>query len=774
MTERPLIIRTLILVCVIFIVHLICERILDALPLKGFFASLCEGVLNMCVLIPFLLVMIIRPLFQEISRRRMIASALAESEATLSTIFNSVQHAIFIHAPNGSIHRVNEKMLSMYGVASLEEACSLSIAEDLSGPEAPVASIGAIWKRVINGGIETFEWQARRPDDGTLFDVEVSLHKIVLVGKEMILASVTDISHRKQYENALQQNVDQLRLAATVINTTIEGVTITDPHANILSVNPAFTTITGYSAEEAIGQNPRVLKSDRHDADYYREMWATLTTSGHWRGEIWNRRKSGEAYPEWLTISAITDGQGATTHYVAVFHDITESKQNEAQIKYQAYHDALTGLPNRQLFNDRLSLALAHAKRHQLCVAVLFLDLDRFKNINDTLGHLLGDRLLQSVAERLCACVRNDDTVARLGGDEFTILLADISHPEQATLVAGKVVDAFKQPFQINGHELYSTPSLGISIYPMDGSETDVLMKNADTALYRAKAQGRNNYQLYTPAMNEMALERLQMENGLRRALEREEFVLYYQPRIDLATGATSSVEALVRWQHPQHGLVAPGQFIPIAEESGLIIPLGDWVLRTACAQARSWMAAGHPPVRVAVNLSARQFEQENPVELVATVLRETGLEAEYLELEITESVTMHHVDRSLAMLRELTHLGVRIAIDDFGTGYSSLSYLKKFPVDTLKIDQSFVRDLPEDQDAAAIAVAIIGLARALNLHVVAEGVENERQLAFMRAYLCDEIQGYIFSRPIPADELARTFLSGVPQRIMQQLMLAN
>ena len=576
----------------------------------------------------------------------------------------------------------------------------------------------------------------------------------------LILLGIIPLSYIYLLHPLLSEMTGRLHLASKVIENTIEGVTVTDSEGTIISVNPAFTVITGYAPEEAIGQNPRVLKSDRHTPDFYARMWSDLLTRGHWSGEIWNRRKSGEAYPEWLTISAIQDEHGVTTHFVAIFHDITEIKQNEEKIHYHAYHDALTELPNRQLFNDRLALALTHAKRNKNSLAVLFLDLDRFKTINDTLGHLIGDRLLQEVATRLTGCVRADDTVARLGGDEFTVLLPDFHHPERAILVAQKIAASFELPFRIDDHELFSSTSIGISISPMDGESAETLMKNADTALYRAKESGRNQYQLYTPAMNERALERLDMENDLRRALERQEFLLHYHPRIDLATGRMRSAEALIRWQHPTRGLVSPGEFIPLAEETGMIVPIGRWVLETACAQNVRWIAQGLPPIRVAVNLSARQFQQENLVQMISDTLTTTGLDAQYLELEITESVAMQHGEKSLVMLRELHALDINLSIDDFGTGYSSLGYLKRFPVDALKIDQSFVRDIPHDADDEAIAIAIIALAHTLNLLVIAEGVEQESQLRFLRQHGCDEIQGFLFGRPLPAE----TFVSVLRQ----------
>ena len=433
------------------------------------------------------------------------------------------------------------------------------------------------------------------------------------------------------------------------------------------------------------------------------------------------------------------------------------TERTQANLYRLAHHDALTGLPNRLLFIDRLGQAMAQANRNERLVAVMLLDLDRFKAINDTLGHTMGDLLLRNVAEFLVSCVREDDTVARLGGDEFTIMLPEIQHIQDAATVAQKILDAFTRPFFLDGHELFIGTSIGIALYPFN-EDLSLLLRNADIAMYEVKQQGGNNYQFYTAEMNTASLQRLSLEGALRRALERGEFVLHYQPQIDLTRGEIVGVEALVRWQHPERGLLGPMEFIPLAEENGLIVPIGEWVLRTACAQARAWQEAGLRPIRVAVNLSVRQFYQKNLVETVARILEQTGLDSRYLELEITESCLMQNTQTTVALLAELNRLGMRISIDDFGTGYSSLSYLKRFPVDTLKIDRSFVCDIGTDPDDDAIVKAIIALAQSLELRVVAEGVETPEQLHFLRTHGCNEIQGYLISRPLPADEAARQF----------------
>jgi diguanylate cyclase (GGDEF)-like protein len=447
-----------------------------------------------------------------------------------------------------------------------------------------------------------------------------------------------------------------------------------------------------------------------------------------------------------------------------------ERRRMEATVQRQASHDVLTDLPNRTLFKDRLTLALAHANRYRNMLAVIFVDLDRFKNIIDTLGPAIGDRLLQGVAERLGSCLDEGDTLARLGGDEFVILLPRLQRADKAVKIAQQVLEVLKPVFVFNGHELHITTSIGISLYPYDGTDVDTLLKNADTALYRAKEQGRNNYQLYTPAMNARAFERLAMENSLRKALERKQFLLHYQPQMDIETGRICGMEALVRWQHPDLGLVYPAEFIALAEETGLIVPLGEWVLRAACAQTRAWHQAGCPGLTVAVNLSARQFQHQGLMDTITRVLKETEIDPRKLEVEITESIAMQNADFTNVILRHLKDTGVQIAMDDFGTGYSSLSYLRKFPIDTLKIDQSFVRDLTTDPNDAAIANAIIVLAHSLKLKVVAEGVETREQETFLKAHHCDKLQGYLFNRPLTAAQFEQLLFqdkgTSLPQAI--------
>ncbi len=450
--------------------------------------------------------------------------------------------------------------------------------------------------------------------------------------------------------------------------------------------------------------------------------------------------------------------------------DLEERKRVELSIRHMAHHDALTGLPNRTLFRDRLTHAMAQADRYHQKLAVLFLDLDRFKAINDTLGHNVGDQLLKIAAERLRSCVRDCDTVARLGGDEFTVIVDDIMEVQDAAVVAQKILDTLSQPFNLHGHEVFISVSVGITLYPTDDESADNLLRNADSAMYRAKEYGRNNYQFYVADMNVKARARLMLESSLRRALDRGEFTLYYQPRVDLFSGRVIGAEALLRWRHPEMGLVPPVEFIPILEETGMIIPVGDWVLRQASQQNRAWQDMGLPPIRMAVNLSARQFIQKDLAESVLRVLEQVGLSPKYMELEITEDLLLEHNQTNIITLTKLRNEGIHISIDDFGTGYSSLSYLKRLPIDTLKIDQSFVRDIDTDPDNKAIASAIIAMANSLHLNVLAEGVETDEQLAFLRAQGCNEIQGFSFSHPLPAEEFERLLREGRHMRVLQGL----
>ncbi|MES9971548.1 MAG: EAL domain-containing protein [Candidatus Thiodiazotropha sp.] len=547
---------------------------------------------------------------------------------------------------------------------------------------------------------------------------------------------------------------EKLRLAERAFQNTAEGITVTDVNGDIVSTNPAFEAITGYSSEEVMGQNPRILKSGHHEDAFYKEMWETLLQTGHWRGEIWNRRKNGDVFPEWLTISTVKDSHGEITHYVGVFTDITQIKEAQDQINFLAHHDALTQLPNRALFRERFQHALMHARREKSSIALLFLDLDRFKTVNDTLGHPVGDEVLLKVSRRMSQIIRASDTLARLGGDEFVLLLEEQTDAQHAVVVARKLIDLFAKPMIIGEHELVVTASIGITLYPNDGDDPDMLIRHADRAMYDAKQQGRNTYRFFTHALSEGALERLVMENDLRRAISRNELILHYQPIVNLQTRQLHGIEALVRWQHPKQGLIPPGLFIELAEEIGIIGDIGQWVLRSACNQLASWDRDNFRVPRISVNLSVQQIDREGLVSLVSEELKHSGLSPQRLELEVTESMLMRNPDLSRTVLAELRTIGVNFAIDDFGTGYSSLAYLKLLPLDRLKIDQSFVRDIGQDTNDEAIVRAIIAMSKSLGLEAVAEGVEEASQAEFLLKSGCDLSQGYLFSRPLPAEEI--------------------
>ena len=567
----------------------------------------------------------------------------------------------------------------------------------------------------------------------------------------------------EQRLGTLQRTRDELRLFASVFTNASEGMIITEADARIVAVNPAFSAITGFTAAEAIGHTPALLCSGRHDGSFYREMWQALQDEGHWRGEIWDRRRDGSVFPEWLSISPLNDNRGAVSHYIGVFSDISERKDAEARIRHMVHHDALTGLPNRVLLQDRLEQAILTARRQERLTAVLFMDLDRFKNINDTLGHDSGDALLTQVADRCHAALREIDTVSRQGGDEFVVVLPDLAHAQDVGMVARKLLAALELPFRLGPHALSVTASIGIALYPDDGQTASELMRNADAAMYRAKADGRARYQFYAADMNSSLLGELLLETQLRGAIERNELRLYYQPKVDAATGRLSGMEALLRWDHPELGLLSPARFITVAEDSGLIVPIGEWVLRTACRQMRSWLDDGLDPAPVSVNLSAHQFGHQDIVARVDAVLTENDLDAGRLELELTETALMRDMHRALEVLERLRNRGVGLSIDDFGSGYSSLGYLHMFPVQVLKIDQTFVHGIRPGGTDGKIATAIIALGHSLGLQVIAEGVETEYQRVFLAGQACNHLQGYLFGRPMSGEAIAERLPRRLP-----------
>jgi diguanylate cyclase (GGDEF)-like protein/PAS domain S-box-containing protein len=581
--------------------------------------------------------------------------------------------------------------------------------------------------------------------NGEEFAVEFSVGRWRENGRNFFSASARDITKRKQTE-------EKLRHLSQAVEQSPADVVITNAEGVIQYVNPRFCQITGYASKEVIGQKPSILKSGRTPAALYEALWETISAGREWRGELLNRKKDGSLFWQHAIISPIRDAKGEITHYISVKEDISIRKEYEERLVRQANYDALTGLPNRVLAMDRLRQAIAQAQRYGRKVALMLLDLDDFKKVNDTLGHAAGDLLLKEASLRLVDCLREGDTVARLGGDEFVLLLPDLTDTSSAEVVAEKILSVCNQPFDVNGHEVYIAGSVGIALFPDDERDPMLLMRNADAAMYRSKREGKGIFRYFTPEMNAKALEHMRMEAQLRHAIERDELMVHYQPLVDSGTGRLVGAEALLRWSNPVLGDISPDQFIPLAEETGLILPIGAWVLRTACRQAATWQRPGHE-VFVAVNISGKQFQKRTLVDTVRSALAESGLPASCLELEITESVLLEHTQETLSIIQELESLGVGFAIDDFGTGFSSISYLRRFPFDTLKIDRSFIKDLHENEDDAELVKSIIAMANSMRLKVVGEGVETHGQREFLRTSGCHIAQGWLYSRPIPGEQ---------------------
>ncbi len=555
-----------------------------------------------------------------------------------------------------------------------------------------------------------------------------------------------EIAERKKAE-------EKLSLAAKVIQNTNEAVVISDSLGRIVDVNDSFCAMTGYPREEILGKSPLMIHAEIMDSQAEQEIRKTVNETGHWHGEMTNRRKNGETYPVLLSISAVVNDDGEVGHYVRIFTDIANIKQAEERLHHLAHYDSLTGLPNRILFQDRLEQAMRESERDRTATVLMLLDLDAFKNVNDTFGHKVGDELLTAVGNRISMCVRSSDTVARLGGDEFTVVMRNVNNLRGAVKVARTITGALAQPIRLSGRELFITASIGITSYPADADNAERLLQNADTALYHAKQQGKNNFQFFSEEMNVEVLERLTLELDLRAALEHRQFMIYYQPIVSFRNGKMISAEALLRWNHPTRGLLEPNKFISVAEETGQIVSIGEWVLHSVCAQVKAWQEAGYDSVPVAINVSGLQLKQQDFTEKVRRILDETGLMPGYIEFELTETFAQRDPEQSISILRDIRSFGIGLAIDDFGTGYSSLSYLKRYPIDKLKIDRSFVEDIATNPDDTAIVEAIVGVAHGLKLQVVAEGVETLDQLDFLRAQGCDAWQGFYFSCPLPAHD---------------------
>ena len=664
--------------------------------------------------------------------------------------------------PNGVLREVNQKFCEMLGydrTALVGKAVTDFVAPEDRGRDSVLRNL------LIAGETKTVSGEKRfLRKDGSLLWVRCTMiaERDRRGRLRCIVSTVEDITERKNAELALQQSEEQFRQLAAHIPQVFWIGDIAQ--RKLLYVSQAAEELFGRSLAE-IYASPRMLIRAVHKDDRERLITARRSAAGGSYDEV-VRVVRPDGMVRWVRDRAfpVHDADGKPYRMAGIAEDITERRESEERLMYLAHYDALTRLPNRVLFYDRLGHAIAHARRNGGIVGVMFIDVDRFKYVNDSLGHSVGDKLLQKVAGRLVKMMRSEDTVGRLGGDEFAVVLSNLASAQDADAVAQKIISAIDDPFELDiASEVYVTVSIGITLYPLDSTNQDALLKNADLAMYRAKEEGRNTYARYAPEMDSQNAGRLDMQALLRRALERDEFVLYYQPRVDVRTNCVIGAEALIRWQSPELGFVLPGEFIPIAEEIGLIVPIGEWVLKTACVQNKAWQDAGYEPLVMSVNLSARQFRKKDLVETIAGVLRETGLAARYLDLEITESLIMSHADSTVILLEGLHRLGVGLSIDDFGTGYSSLAYLKRFPVQTIKIDQSFVRDLTTDTDDAAIVAAVIAMARNLKLLVIAEGVENKEQLDHLSTLHCDEYQGYYFARPVPAATFVRYLMQPQP-----------
>jgi len=681
---------------------------------------------------------------QEVSRR---VAENKQLDARLQVALSSSGFGIWEHDHQAGTSLWYDSLSHLLG----REAGTAPIADrmDLIHPEDRGRTENYLAEALLRGDDIYIDDMRLRHQDGHWVSMEVR-GKVIRRDAEgaplLTLGTMVDISQRKELEA-------EQRMTSAVFGGISDGVCITDPDGKILLINAAFSKVTGYSASEVLNQKPNILRSGIHGAEFYRDMWDCLNRHGNWQGEITNRRKDGDLVTEWLSISVVRDAQGRLMHYVGIFSDLSERQAAAERIQYLSSYDPLTNLPNRTLFADRLGQSLIAAHRFKRETAVILLDLDRFRFINDTLGPPVGDEVLMEVARRLNLQVREGDTVGRRSGNEFGFVMSSLAQESDAIALAQRMLDAIAVPFEIKGQSLVMTASIGISVAPRNGEEADALLMCADAALLRAKKGGRGTFRFYSPEMDANAARRLGLEAALRHALERNELAVHYQPQISLESGNMIGMEALLRWNTPQFGPVSPAEFIPIAEETGLILPIGEWVLRTACQQTKQWLDLGLANLRVAVNLSTRQFRQPDLAGLVRQALSETRLPPGALELEITESAFIDDIDEAIAQCQALKQLGTKLSLDDFGTGYSSLAYISRFPFDKIKIDQGFVRDIIENPVNAAIATAAIVMARSLNLSVLAEGVETEAQASFLRGRRCDSMQGYLFSPALPAGQ---------------------
>ena len=692
-------------------------------------------------------------------------------------ILESATCAIIATDPQGIILTFNpaaERILG-YRAEELGGKFTPALSHDPAEVEARARTLSVELETDILPGFEVFVARTRRQlinerewtyirKDGSRCPVMLSI--TALRGEQGsiqgYLGIARDLSREKALEaeaeaarDALERRIaQQEKLSDTVFEYSAEAIMVTDGQGIILNVNPAFSWLTGYRPDEVIGKTPAILKSGRHDPAFYQAMWASLLEKDHWEGEVWDRHKDGHHFPKWSTINAVRNGGGEISHFIALFSDISERKENEDRIQFLAEHDHLTGLPNRRLLEQRAAALIASERQGERDLALILIDLDRFKNVNDTLGHQAGDQLLIEVARRLSTCVRATDLVARLGGDEFVVLLGNVGQSEDISHIARKIHASLGAPFTVSGQVVHTPPSMGISRHPQDGNDVETLLRHADTAMYQVKGQGRNAWAFYCQDMDAQLRQRLQLESELHDALEQEAFELHFQPQFDLVSNRITGWETLLRWQHPTRGWIPPQEIIPMAEETGLILPLGRWILEQACREAARWQTEGIGTFRIGVNISPRQVEASGFASEVATILARTGLGAEHLELEITEALLMRPTHQVQANLQTLKQMGVTLALDDFGTGYSALGYLRNYAIDRLKIDRSFIARLAEAEEESAVVRAVLSMAAALQLDVVAEGVETEEQQALLLEQGCRHTQGFLRGQPMPGRDI--------------------
>ncbi|MBS1186165.1 MAG: hypothetical protein H6R04_183 [Burkholderiaceae bacterium] len=686
---------------------------------------------------------------RDITERRQIENELRDSHHLLANLTAHVPGALFQFQlyPNGqhTLPFVSSGITSLFGVTPQQVKDDSSVLTNLIMPE----DIGAMRFSVEESARKMQPWlhefRVNLPERGTRWLQGNAAPELLADGSTLWHGFISDITERKQAEEGLQ-------LAAMVYQNSSESIMVTDADNKIVAVNPAFEQMTGYTAEDVLGKNPRLLSSGQHDASFYDTMWATLKTTGRWEGEFWNRRKNGESYVVWRTINTITNNDGSVRYHVALTSDITLKKESEKLIWQQANFDALTGLSNRSMFRDQLELEIRKAKRTNLPMALVLLDLDHFKDVNDTLGHDMGDILLQEAAKRLRACVRQSDVVARLGGDEFTIILGELHEQTSVERIVHDILQRLSEPFQLKDEQVHISASIGVTFYPKDATAIDDLLKNADQAMYAAKHDGRNRCNFFDPSMQEVAQSRMRLISDMRSVLDGQQFLLKYQPIVNLTTGEVHKAEALIRWQHPLRGLIEPLAFIPVAEETGMIVEIGNWVFREATMQAAHWRATHNPEFQISINMSPVQFRNDhNLLDSWIAHLREIGLPGQGIAIEITENMLLDTSESANNMLLAFRDAGIQVTADDFGTGYSSLAYLKKFDIDYIKIDQSFVQNLAPESNDMALCEAIIVMAHTLGMKVIAEGVETPEQRDLLKSIGCDYAQGFLFSVPLPA-----------------------